>query len=106
VAFAELPEKCEFSSLLTHLDLYSRQLLVGICLAIPFLGARIAYAVISAFSSLDLYGKNLSSDPNLRKLNPVTGQWYLYLVLGPVMEYLAILVYLFSSVVLAQRHHH
>jgi len=89
-----------------HLRSYRRSLLFGICLALPFLGARIAYAVISAFSSLDLYGTNLNSDPNLRKLNPINGQWYLYLVLGPVMEYVAILVYIFSSVVLAQRYHY
>jgi len=80
-----------------------QSLLLGIFLVIPFLGVRIAYAVISAFSSSDLYGIHPSSDPNLKKLNPVTGQWYLFLVLGPVMEYMAVSLYLFASVVLAQK---
>jgi len=88
-----------------YLRSYRRNLLFGIFLAVPFVGARIAYAVISAFSSLDLYGTNLSSDTTLKNLNPINGQWYLYLVLGPTMEYIAVLVYMFASVVLAQRYH-
>jgi uncharacterized membrane protein len=102
------PAKCEFSSLSTTSELscltnYFCQLLFGVLFAIPFLGVRISYAIISAFSSSDLYGLNLSSDPNLRKLNPITGQWYLFLVLGPVMEYIAVSLYLLASVVLAQK---
>ena len=81
-------------------------MLMGVCLVVPFLGVRISYAVISAFSSSDLYGANLSSDPTLKKLNPVTGEWQLYLVLGPVMEYIAVSLYLFASVVLARKSHY
>jgi len=82
------------------------QLLFGITIALPFLGARIAYGVISAWSSSDLYGTDLSSDPNLHKLNPINGDWVLYLVLGPVMEYVAVLLYMFSSIVLARKDHY
>lgn len=109
VASAELSPKREFLSPPSiHFCFTSHfsQLLFGISTALPFLGARIAYAVIAAFSSLDLYGTDLSSDPNLRKLNPINGEWYLYLVLGPVMEYVTVLLYILASVVLAQRYHY
>jgi len=89
-----------------NLKRHRHSMLMGICLVVPFLGVRISYAIISAFSSSDLYGKHLSSDPNLRKLNPVTGEWQLYLVLGPVMEYIAVSLYLFASVVLAKKSHY
>jgi hypothetical protein len=109
VAYAGVPAKCEASSLLNTFDplglrITLAQLLFGISLVVPILGVRMAYAVIAAFSSEDLYGINLSPDPTLRKLNPITGEWYLYLVLGPVMEYLALLLYILASVVFAQRY--
>jgi len=89
-----------------HLRSYRRSLLYGITAALPFLGARIAYSVISAWSSTNLNGTNPSSDPNLQKLNPITGDWVLYLVLGPVMEYVVVLLYIFASTILAQKHHY
>ena len=84
-----------------HLPL---QLLLGITVALPFLGARLAYAIIVAWSSSDLYGAVPSSNPTLKKLNPNGGDWKLYLVLGPVMEYTVALMYMFASTILAQRH--
>jgi hypothetical protein len=108
VPFAGLPAKCEFSSLLTtfvlsFLTSFSCKLLIGLSLVIPFLGTRIAYAIISVFSSTDLYGVILSPNPTLSKLNPITGDWVLFLVLGPVMEYIAVCLYIFASVILARR---
>ncbi|KAF9056461.1 hypothetical protein BJ165DRAFT_1522368 [Panaeolus papilionaceus] len=89
-----------------HLRSYRRNLLFGICTALPFLGVRIAYAVIAAWSSSDLFGAQLSPNPTLAKLNPVTGTWILYLVLSLIMEFVVASLYLFSSTVLARRHHH
>jgi len=82
------------------------QLLWGITVALPFLGVRIAYAIIAAWSSSDLFGRNLSSNATLAKLNPVTGDWVWYLVLGLIMEYAVVALYLFASTVLARKHHH
>lgn len=81
------------------------QLLFGISVALPFLGARIAYAVISEWSSEDLYGDKLSSNKTLANLNPIHGNWILYLVLGPIMEYCVAAIYLFSSTILASKKH-
>ncbi|KDR85289.1 hypothetical protein GALMADRAFT_234063 [Galerina marginata CBS 339.88] len=88
-----------------HLRSYRRSLLFGISIALPFLGVRMAYAVLAAWSSLDLRGTKLSSNPTLAKLNPVTGNWILYLVMSLIMEYVVAALYLFASTVLARRHH-
>lgn len=86
-------------------DIHLSQLLFGITVALPFLGVRIAYAVMAAWSSSDLDGKHLSSNPTLAKMNPVTGDWVLYLVLSVIMEFIVAAMYLFSSTVLSQRRH-
>ena len=82
------------------------QLLGGLTLALPFLGVRVAYAVLAAWSSTDLFGSFLSSNPALAKLNPVTANWVPYLVLSVVMEYIVAVLYLLFSTVLARRHSH
>jgi hypothetical protein len=64
-----------------------------------------AYAVLAAWSSADLYGVKPSSNPTLAKLNPITGNWVLYLVMSLGMEYVAAALYLFASTILARRHH-
>lgn len=79
------------------------QLLFGITIALPFMGVRIAYAVMAVWSSSDLYGKHPSSNPTLAKMNPVTGKWVLYLVLSVIMEFMVAVIYVFSSTVLSQR---
>jgi len=88
-----------------HLRSYRRNLLWGTSVALPFLGVRMTYAVLAAWSSSDLYGLKLSSNPTLANLNPITGNWVLYLVLSLVMEYVAAVLYLFASTILARRHH-
>ncbi|KAH9486689.1 hypothetical protein JR316_0000754 [Psilocybe cubensis] len=89
-----------------HLRSYRRSLLFGLTCALPFLGVRMAYAVIAAFSSSDLLGTKLSSNTTLADLNPVTGKWILYLVLSLIMEYVVVALYLFASTILARRHRH
>ncbi|KAF4623483.1 hypothetical protein D9613_002065 [Agrocybe pediades] len=89
-----------------HLRSYRRNLLWGISIALPFLGVRMAYAVLAAFSATDLHGTQVSSNATIAKFNPITGNWILYLVMGLVMEYVVAALYLFSSTVLARRHHH
>ena len=87
-----------------HLRSYRRSLLFGISTALPFLGVRIAYAILSTWSSNDLFGTKLSSNNILAKFNPITGNWILYLVMDLVMEFVVAVLYLFSSTVLARKH--
>ncbi|PPQ64729.1 hypothetical protein CVT26_002673 [Gymnopilus dilepis] len=89
-----------------HLRSYRRHLLAGITFAFPFLGVRLAYAVIAVFSSSDLLGRDLSPNQTLAKLNPITGNWILYLVLSLIMEYVVTVLYLFASTILARKHRH
>ncbi|KAF5312698.1 hypothetical protein D9619_002870 [Psilocybe cf. subviscida] len=89
-----------------HLRSYRRNLLFGISTALPLLGVRIAYSVLQAFSASDVRGLEPSSNPTLAKLNPVTGNFTLWLVLSVIMEFIVALLYLYSSTVLAKKHHH
>jgi hypothetical protein len=81
-----------------------QQLLVGLSLALPFLGVRVAYAILSAWSSSDLFGGQPSPNPTLAKFNPITGDWVPFLIMSLVMEYIAAVLYLLFSTVLARRH--
>lgn len=69
------------------------------------LGVRIAYGIMAAWSSPSIFGVPLSSDPVLSKMNPVTGDWIFYLVLGKIMEFLTVVMFLIASTVMAQRRH-
>ncbi|KAF9479734.1 hypothetical protein BDN70DRAFT_858106 [Pholiota conissans] len=89
-----------------QLRTYRRHLLIGITFAFPFLGVRIADAVLAAWSSSDLLGTQPSANAVLAKFNPVTGNWVLFLVLDVIMEWVVAALYLFASTVLAQRTHH
>jgi hypothetical protein len=86
------------------LNLRRQQLLVGLSLALPFLGVRVAYAILSAWSSSDLFGGQPSPNPTLAKFNPITGDWVPFLIMSLVMEYIAAVLYLLFSTVLARRH--
>ncbi|KAF8656380.1 hypothetical protein AX16_002567 [Volvariella volvacea WC 439] len=86
-----------------HMKRYRRWLLAGITLAQPILGARAAYAVLSAWSSTDLAGTDLSINPILARFNPYTGDWMLYLVLSFVAEVLVAIAYVISAAVIARR---
>ena len=82
------------------------QLLWGVSAALPFLGARVAYAVLATWSSSDLFGEIPSENAALAQFNPITGNWILYLILGPLMEFAVTFLYMLSSTVLARKHHH
>jgi len=73
-------------------------------LALPFLGVRVAYAVLAAWSSSDVFGVQPSPNPVLPQFNPITGDWVPFLVMSLIMEYIAALLYLLFSTVLARRH--
>lgn len=62
---------------------YRKGLLFGVTCAIPFLGVRVAYGVLNAFSS----------EPGLAKFNDISGDWVLYLVMSLVMEFCVVLIY-------------
>jgi len=83
---------------------YRRKLLGGITLALPFLGVRVAYAVLAAWSSSDLFGTSPSSNTILAKFNPITGLWITYLVMSLIMEFIVSALYLLFSTVLSRRH--
>jgi len=89
-----------------HLRSYRRNLLWGISAALPFLGTRVAYSVLATWSSSDFFGEQPSNNPALAQFNPVTGNWILYLILGPLMEFIVTSLYMLSSTVLARKHHH
>ncbi|KAF8634485.1 hypothetical protein AX15_000923 [Amanita polypyramis BW_CC] len=80
-----------------------RKLLVGMFLALVPLGARTAYAVIAAWSSSDLYGRRLSENVLLSRLNPVTGEFGYFLGLSVVCELVVSVIYLFSSTYIMRR---
>ncbi|GLB36508.1 hypothetical protein LshimejAT787_0307960 [Lyophyllum shimeji] len=83
---------------------YRRRLLGGMTVALPFLGVRVAYAVLAAWSASDLFGTSLSPNPILAKFNPATGRWVAYLVMSLVMEFIVAACYLLFSTVLSRRH--
>ena len=74
-------------------------------MALPFLGVRIAYGIMAAWSSSSIFGTPLSSDPVLSKMNPAAGDWSFYLVLGKLMEFLTAVMFMIASTIMAQRRH-
>ncbi|KAG6837888.1 hypothetical protein H0H93_013041 [Arthromyces matolae] len=58
---------------------YRMKLLGGATLALPFLGVRVAYAILAAWSASDIFGTSLSQNPIFAKFNPTNGQWIAYL---------------------------
>ncbi|KAF5384752.1 hypothetical protein D9757_006261 [Collybiopsis confluens] len=85
---------------------WRKNLLVGLTLALLPLGARAAYAILQAWSSSDIFGTQLSSNPTFAEFNPVTGNYLTYLIMGLVMEYLAALLCLVSSIIRTRRTRH
>ncbi|GAW01405.1 hypothetical protein F5879DRAFT_874239 [Lentinula edodes] len=84
---------------------YRRNLLGGLTLALLPLGVRAAYAILDAWSSSDIFGSEPSSNSTLAQLNPITGNFIFYLILGLVMEYIVALICLFFSTIGMQRRH-
>ncbi|KAH9921457.1 uncharacterized protein B0H18DRAFT_1086143 [Fomitopsis serialis] len=80
-----------------------RTLLKGISAALPFLGVRVAYSVLSAFApstlSISDAGVVTTVTPNspLMKFSPSTGSWLVYLLMGVLPEYCAVLIYVVAG---------
>ncbi|KAJ7042615.1 hypothetical protein C8F04DRAFT_1076532 [Mycena alexandri] len=81
---------------------YRRKLLAGVLVALPVLGVRVAYEILAAWSSMDLFGLQPSSNATLAMFQPVTGKWILFLVLGVICEFVVAAIYMFSSTILAR----
>ncbi|KAF7339979.1 Dienelactone hydrolase family protein [Mycena venus] len=78
----------------------------GILFALPVLGARVAYEILAAWSSSDLFGLEPASNATLAMFQPITGKWILFLVLGFVCEFVVAALYMLSSTVLARPRRH
>ncbi|KAF7306597.1 Dienelactone hydrolase family protein [Mycena indigotica] len=83
---------------------FRRRLLYGVLLALPVLGARVAYEILTAFSAQDLFGLLPSKNRNLAMFHPVTGKWIYYAILGIALEFIVAVLYLLFSTVLSRRH--
>ncbi|KAJ7462767.1 hypothetical protein B0H11DRAFT_2054271 [Mycena galericulata] len=81
---------------------HRRRLLGGVLLALPVLGARVAYEILASWSSSDLFGLQPSSNPTLAMFQPITGKWILFLILGFICEFVVAAIYMLSSTVLAR----
>jgi len=88
-----------------HMRTYRRNVLLGCGAAMPFLGARMAYGIMAAWSANDLYGLELSTNAILMKMHPLTGDWIFYLVLGLIMELVTAILFLLASTLLSRGHH-
>ncbi|KAF7982010.1 hypothetical protein HWV62_30246 [Athelia sp. TMB] len=80
------------SILLAVLYLLLVGLLTGISLALPFLGVRVAYSVVSTFSGSPIPDGSANTN-KLAKFNLANGTWWIYLVMGLLMEYISICIY-------------
>ncbi|KAF7971828.1 hypothetical protein HWV62_19835 [Athelia sp. TMB] len=76
----------------SRLDMHRRRLLTGISLALPFLGVRVAYSVVSTFSGSPIPDGSANTN-KLAKFNLANGTWWIYLVMGLLMEYISICIY-------------
>ena len=68
------------------------QLLAGISLALPFLGVRVVYSIVSSYSGSPIPGST-SAHNSLAKFNMSNGTWWIYLVMGLLMEYIVVCIY-------------
>jgi len=71
-----------------------RALLIAISCALPFLGIRVLYSILSSFSGSLV--STASSTPNtnsLAKFNMASGDWRIYLVMSVLMEIIATVIY-------------
>ncbi|PBK77147.1 hypothetical protein ARMSODRAFT_263786 [Armillaria solidipes] len=85
---------------------YRRRLLTGVTFALLFIGVRVAYEILAAWSASDVFGRQLSSNPTLAKFNPITGDWVPYLVMGLIVEYVAAAFFIVPAVMLHRRTRH
>ncbi|SJL05840.1 uncharacterized protein ARMOST_09176 [Armillaria ostoyae] len=81
-------------------------LLTGVTFALLFIGVRVAYEILAAWSASDVFGRQLSLNPTLAKFNPITGDWVPYLVMGLIVEYVAAAFFIVPAVMLHRRTRH
>ncbi|KAL5535253.1 hypothetical protein ACEPAF_3347 [Sanghuangporus sanghuang] len=77
---------------------YQKILLKGISCAVPFLAVRVLYSILSSFSpssSFSSLGTSSESTSGLAKFNTITGRWQLFLIMGVLMEFFVVSIYLF-----------
>jgi len=82
---------------------HRRSLLAGVLFALPVLGARVAYEILAAWSSSDLFGLEPSHNATLAMFQPVTGKAIYYMILGIVCEFVVAALYMLSSTVFSRR---
>ncbi|KIM85114.1 hypothetical protein PILCRDRAFT_817972 [Piloderma croceum F 1598] len=80
-----------------------RTLLIAISSALPFLGVRVVYSVLSAYSGSPISTPTSSTTGSLSKFNIVNGEWQIYLVMGLVMEYIVVLVYVIAGILIPRQ---
>ena len=69
------------------------QMLIGISCALPFLGVRVIYGVLSSFAPVIPSESNRLSDFSL-----TTGSWGIYLGMSVLMEFAAVAIYTFVGI--------
>jgi hypothetical protein len=73
---------------------HRRFLLIGISSALPFLGIRVLYSVLSSFSGSFVPSTTSTAKSNsLSKFNIATGDWRIHLVMGLIMEFVVVVIY-------------
>jgi len=75
---------------------HRRTLLTAISSALPFLGIRVIYSILSAFSGSLSFSGTASTTPNtsaLAKFSMLTGDWPIYLVMSVLMELVVVVIY-------------
>ncbi|KAF7982887.1 hypothetical protein HWV62_25134 [Athelia sp. TMB] len=77
-----------------QLMMHRKTLLTSISMALPFLGVRMVYSILSTYSGSPIPGP-ITSESSLYKFNTSNGTWWIYLLMGLIMEYVAVCIYTF-----------
>ncbi|KAK7682031.1 hypothetical protein QCA50_014995 [Cerrena zonata] len=72
---------------------HRRKLLIGISCALPFLGVRVIYGILSSYAPLIPTEKG-----GLSQFSLSTGSWGIYLGMSVLMEFAAVLIYTFVGI--------
>lgn len=68
-------------------------MLIGISCALPFLGVRVIYGILSSFAPV------IPTESNeLSRFSLTTGSWGIYLGMSVLMEFAAVLIYTFVGI--------
>ena len=72
------------------------QLLIGISCALPFLGVRTAYSILSSFAPSPFSGEHNA----LSDFNVVTGTWQALIFVAVIPEFCVVVIYCIAGTVL------